>query len=283
MFMAIERPSLPKRLAVGWGSMPVVARRFLQLAMIILSWEIYTRVSGVEPLIFPPPGDVARALVNGWSSGVLAQSTWSTVKLLFVSVSLGISLAFLLTVLARLSTFWDDLVELLTSMMNPLPSVAMLPIALIWFGLNVNALVFVVVNAVLWPVTLNISTGFRTTNQTLVNVGRNLGLSWWRMVTDVLFPAALPHTITGIKTGLGYGWRTIIAAELVFGVSGSKSGLGNYLNEARYFLRTDDVFAGIISVAIIGILIEVVFTQIEKRTVVRWGMKQATTTVSTSR
>jgi NitT/TauT family transport system permease protein len=188
-------------------------------------------------------------------------------------------LAFAFTVLARVNSFVDDAVELATSMLNPLPSVAMLPIAIIWFGLNVNSLIFVVVNAVVWPVTLNISTGFRTANQTLVNVGRVLGLSWWRMVTDVLFPAALPYTMTGLKTGLGYGWRTIIAAELVFGISGSKSGLGNYLNDARYFLRTDEVFAGIISVAVIGIILEAGFNWIERRTIVRWGMKQTTATI----
>ena len=91
------------------------------------------------------------------------------------------------------------------------------------------------------------------------------------MVTDVLFPAALPHIMTGIKTGLGCGWRTIIAAELVFGISGSTGGLGNFLNDARTFLRTDDVLAGIVTVAAVGVLLEAGFNLVERRTVVRWG------------
>ena len=266
---------------LAWRAMPIWVRRALQFVMLLLAWEFYTRYSDVSPLVFPPPLEVAKTLVRGWSSGQLLAATWVTLRLLLISLFIGVVLAFILTVLARVSSFADDAVELLTSMLNPLPSVAMLPIALIWFGLNVNSLIFVVVNAVLWPVTLAVSTGFRTVNQTLVNVGRNLGLSWWRMVTDVLFLAALPHTMTGIKTGLGYGWRTIIAAELVFGISGSKTGLGNYLNDARYFMRTDEVFAGIISVAIIGIVLEVLFGLIEKRTIIRWGMKQESSTVST--
>jgi NitT/TauT family transport system permease protein len=263
----------------GWRSLPVILRQAIQICLVLASWEIYVRASEVNPLIFPALAEVFGALWRGWSTGALAGATWTTLKLLGISLLIGIGLGFLFTVLARVNSFVDDAVELLTSMLNPLPSVAMLPIAIIWFGLNVNALIFVVVNAVVWPVTLNISTGFRTANQTLVNVGRVLGLSWWRMVTDVLFPAALPYTMTGLKTGLGYGWRTIIAAELVFGISGSKSGLGNYLNDARYFLRTDEVFAGIISVAVIGILLESGFNWIERRTIVRWGMKQATTTI----
>lgn len=274
--MAIENAPPVSRLR--WRNLPAFARRSIQLALLIGLWQLYIFVSDVDPLIFPAPEQVFSALWSGWTTGALAKATWTTLVLLMISLAIGIVCGFAFTVFARLNGFIDDAVELLTSMLNPLPSVAMLPIAIIWFGLNVNALIFVVVNAVVWPVTLNISTGFRTANQTLVNVGRVLGLSWWRMVTDVLFPAALPYTMTGLKTGLGYGWRTIIAAELVFGISGSKSGLGNYLNDARYFLRTDEVFAGIISVAVIGIVLEAGFNLIEKRTIVRWGMKQATAT-----
>ncbi len=258
-----------------WKNLPVALRRTVQFVLLLALWQGYVTWSGVEPLIFPAPGDVGRALLAGWTTGDLARATQATVWLLLLSLVIGVVLGLLFTVLARVSTFADDMVGLLTGMLNPLPSVAILPIAIIWFGLNTNALLFVVVNAVVWPVTLNISTGFRTANPTLVNVGRVLGLSWWRMVTDVLFPAALPHTMTGIKTGLGYGWRTIIAAELVFGISGSKGGLGNFLNNARTFMRTDDVFAGIVTVAAIGVLLESGFNLIERRTVVRWGMKQA--------
>jgi len=266
----IARRGVPR-----WRDLPMAVRRAVQFLMLLALWQGYVVWSDVEPLIFPSPTDVGRALWTGWVSGDLARATGATIWLLLLSLGVGVLLGLLFTVLARVSAFADDLVELLTGMLNPLPSVAMLPIAIIWFGLNVNALLFVVVNAVVWPVTLNISTGFRTANPTLVNVGRVLGLSWWRMVTDVLFPAALPHTMTGIKTGLGYGWRTIIAAELVFGISGSKGGLGNFLNNARTFLRTDDVFAGIVTVAAIGVLLEAGFNLIERRTVVRWGMKQA--------
>ncbi len=267
---------LPRR----WSRLPATLRRGLQFLMLLALWQAYIAYTDVDPLIFPAPADVGRALVAGWLAGDLARATVSTLWLLLLSLGIGVVLGLLFTVLARVSVFADDLVELLTGMLNPLPSVAMLPIAIIWFGLNVNALLFVVVNAVLWPVTLNISTGFRTANQTLVNVGRVLGLPWWWMVTDVLFPAALPHTMTGIKTGLGYGWRTIIAAELVFGISGSKGGLGNFLNDARTFLRTDDVFAGIVTVAAIGVLLEAGFGLVERRTIIRWGMKQASATAA---
>lgn len=277
--MSLVSSTMPRN-AAGWASLPVPLRRAIQLVLLLALWEAYVRLSGVDPLIFPSPIQVGRAWIDGMVGGALLSATRRTVELLAVSLAIGISLGVVFTVLSRLSTFADDAVQLATSMLNPLPSVAMLPIALIWFGLNVNALTFVVVNAVVWPVTLNISTGFRTASPTLVNMGRVLGLGPVRMVTDVLFPAALPYTITGLKVGLGYGWRTIIAAELVFGVSGSKGGLGTYLNDARYFLQTDNVFAGIITVAMIGIVLEALINVFERMTIVKWGMKQATATVS---
>ena len=86
-------------------------------------------------------------------------------------------------------------------------------------------------------------------------------------------PAALPHTISGLKTGWAFGWRTIIAAELVFGVAGEGGGLGYFINDARYFLRTDEVLAGLVTIALIGIAFDVLFTWFERRTVVKWGMK----------
>ena len=133
-------------------------------------------------------------------------------------------------------------------MLNPLPSIAVLPLAILWFGLSTTALIVVIANAVIWPIAINVEPGFRTANPTVVAVGRNIGLSGWRLVRDVLMPAALPHTISGLKTGWAFGWRTIIAAELVFGVAGSGGGLGNFINDARYFLRTPDVFAGLVTI-----------------------------------
>jgi NitT/TauT family transport system permease protein len=157
--------------------------------------------------------------------------------------------------------------------LNPLPGVAVLPLAMLLFGLNETALRFVIVNATIWPIAIALSTGFKTTNPTIVAVGRNIGLSRVRVITDVLAPAALPYAISGLKTAWAFGWRTIIAAELVFGVAGSEGGLGNFINNARLYLLTDQMFAGLVTIALLGVLFEMLFGMLERRTVVRWGMK----------
>jgi NitT/TauT family transport system permease protein len=256
-----------------WGNLPALPRRaFLVLAM-LAAWQIYITVSGVSPLLIVGPVEVAKAMAGGLRDGALIDSTVNTMKILLIAMAIGIGLAAVFTTLATWTRVGEDLLVLLTSMLNPLPSIALLPLAILWFGLSSTALVVVIANAVIWPISINVSQGFRTANPTVVAVGRNIGLSGWRLVRDVLMPAALPHTLSGLKTGWAFGWRTIIAAELVFGVAGEGGGLGYYINDARYFLRTDEVLAGLVTIALIGIAFDVLFSWFERRTVVRWGMK----------
>ncbi len=174
---------------------------------------------------------------------------------------------------ATLTQVGDDLLTLLSSILNPLPGVAVLPLAMLWFGLNEKAILFVIANATVWPIAINVSAGFRTTNQTLVAVGRNIGLGRVRLITDVLAPSALPYAVAGVKTAWAFGWRTVIAAELVFGVAGSKAGLGTYINNGLNYLIVPPMFAGLVTIAALGVLFEAAFGMLERRTVVRWGMK----------
>ena len=259
-----------------WSSLPTVVRRSILLVAIVLLWQIYVSVSGVSPLLFSSPVDIAEAFLEGWISGELAGATLVTLQILGLGMLLGMLVAAVLTTFATWTQIGDDVLVLLTSMLNPLPAIAILPLAILWFGLSPAALVFVIANAVTWPIAINVSTGFRTVNPTILMVGRNLGLRGFRLVKDVLMPAALPHTISGLKTGWAFGWRTIIAAELVFGVAGGGGGLGYFINDARYFLRIPEVFAGLVTIALIGIALDAVFTWIERRTVIKWGMKSGT-------
>ena len=119
-------------------------------------------------------------------------------------------------------------------MFNPLPAIALLPLALIWFGLGNGSLVFVLIHSVLWAVALNTHSGFLSVSNTLRMVGRNYGLS--RAVAtsaQILIPAAFPSILTGLKIGWAFAWRTLIAAELVFGVSSGSGGLGWFIYENK--------------------------------------------------
>jgi sulfonate transport system permease protein len=264
--VAVARPR-----SSGWERLPVWMRRTIIAAFLVLAWHLYAVHRG--PLLVATPWQTAQAFWEGWTEGNLASQTWTTLRLLIEGVGIGAFFAVVLTAFATLSKVGEDLLILLTSVLNPLPGVAVLPLAMLLFGLNETALRFVIVNATIWPIAIALSTGFKTTNPTIVAVGRNIGLSRVRVITDVLAPAALPYAISGLKTAWAFGWRTIIAAELVFGVAGSEGGLGNFINNARLYLLTDQMFAGLVTIALLGVLFEMLFGMLERRTVVRWGMK----------
>ena len=183
-------------------------------------------------------------------------------------------LAFTLTFLAILKRLGPDLLDTMTAMFNPLPAIALLPLALIWFGLGLGSLVFVLVHSVMWAVSLNTHAGFRGVSQTLRMAGRNYSLRACTLVLKILIPAAFPSILAGLKIGWAFAWRTLIAAELVFGVASGKGGLGWYIFESKNQLDIPEVFAGLLTIIMIGLLVEnVVFRTIENRTVRRWGMQ----------
>jgi NitT/TauT family transport system permease protein len=270
---ATESLSARPRRAAGWSALPKLVRKTILLALLIGGWQLYVSASHVNRLLFASPAETARTFVKGWANGSLADPTAETLKILGLGLLIGGAIAAVFAIAASLTTIGEDLLQLLSSILNPLPGVAVLPLAMLWFGLNTKAILFAIANATIWPIALNVSTGFKTANPTIVAVGRNIGLSRWRVVTDVLLPAALPHAITGLKTAWAFGWRTIIAAELVFGVAGSKGGLGTYINNAKLYLLIPQVFAGLVTIAILGVLFELLFSMLERRTVVRWGMQ----------
>ncbi|MBU2409463.1 MAG: ABC transporter permease subunit, partial [Gammaproteobacteria bacterium] len=151
----------------------------------------------------------------------------------------------------------------------------LLPLTLIWFGLGQASIVFVLVHSVLWAVALNTHSGFRSVSSTLRMVGRNYGLTGFSYVAKILIPAAFPSILAGLKIGWAFAWRTLIAAELVFGVSSGSGGLGWFIYESKNQLEIPSVFAGLLIVIAIGFVIEnVCFAYLERISVRKWGMQQ---------
>ncbi len=248
-------------------------RKCTLLVILAVAWEVYGG-SLNNPLLFPTFGATLKAFWEGISSGVLLHRSWFSMKVLLQGYAAGLFLAAVLTALAITSRVGTDLLETLTSMFNPLPAIALLPVALIWFGLGNASIVFVLIHSVLWAVALNTHSGFMSVSQTMRMVGRNYGLTGPFYVAKILIPAAFPSILTGMKIGWAFAWRTLIAAELVFGVSSGSGGLGWFIYENKNLLEIANVFTGLFSVILIGLVVEnLIFRNIERRTVRRWGMQ----------
>ncbi|MGC1611329.1 MAG: ABC transporter permease [Pseudolabrys sp.] len=249
-------------------------QRLTILVTIVVIWELYARWLN-NGLLFPSFGETIRTFSKDIANGVLIDRTITSLRTLAIGYALGLVLAAVLTTVAVASTAGTRVLSTLTAMFNPLPAIALLPLALIWFGLGTPSLVFVIIHSVLWAVALNTLIGFRGVPETLRMSGRNVGLKGARYVGLILIPAAFPSILAGLKIGWAFAWRTLVAAELVFGVSSRSGGIGWYIFEARNDLDTATVFSGLLAVIFIGLVVEsVIFRAIAARTVNLWGMQR---------
>jgi NitT/TauT family transport system permease protein len=260
--------SVPERL---WNVTAV--RKTVILACMALLWQVYS-VWLDNALMLPSFTASLEALREAVLSFELPVAVGTSLRVLGVSYAAGVILSGLITLFALSSRIGSDFLEVCTGMFNLLPAIALLPLALLWFGLGYPSIMFVIIHSVTWPITLNIYSGFTGVSKTLRMAGRNLELKGLSYVFRLLVPAALPGILTGLRVGWAFSWRTLIASELVFGVSSGSGGLGWFIYEKKNQLDIAMVFAGLITIILIGVVVEnILFTSIENRTIRKWGMK----------
>ena len=249
----------------------IAFRRGAVLVALALLWQLAADWTS-NPLLLPSFTQTAAALWDALLHEKLAIAVFASLSVLLKGYLIALALAIVLVSFAIANVFVREALLTLTAMFNPLPAIALLPLAMLWFGLGEISLIFVLVHSVLWPLALNTYAGFQGVPETHRLVGRNYGLTGPRYVAYILIPSALPSIISGLKIGWAFAWRTLIAAELVFGVSSSQGGLGWFIFRNRNELFTDKVFAGLVSVILIGLVVEFgLFRALENVTVRRWG------------
>lgn len=248
-----------------------ITKIFIGIFLIVI-WEVYA-INLDNPLMFPTFTDTISGFYEVLQNGELPKRIIASLKVQLTGYVIGILVAGILTILAVSTRFGTYLLEFLTAVFNPLPPIALLPLALLWFGLGYGSIVFVIVHAVVWPVSINIYSGFSGVSNTLRMLSKNYELSTLGYIFKIAIPAAFPNILTGLKVGWAFSWRTLIASELVFGVSSGNGGIGWFIYEKKNQLDINLVFAGLFTIIIIGVLTELVFDWIEKKTVIKWGMK----------
>lgn len=251
----------------------VAVRRVLVLFLLALAWQAAADIAA-NPILLPSFTQTFQAFLDAlWHDnliGYAVTSLWVLIK----GYLLGALLALLLVAVATTNGFFREALMMLTAMFNPLPAIALLPLAMLWFGLGEISLTFVLIHSVTWPLALATLSGFESVPDAHRLVGRNYGLRGPRYIAYILIPSALPAIISGLKIGWAFAWRTLIAAELVFGVSSSQGGLGWFIFRNRNELFTDKVFAGLVSVILIGLVVEFgIFRTMERITIRRWDQQ----------
>ena len=239
---------------------------------VITLWEFGTRISGQSKL-FPPISVIMKSVLTNLLEGELLSHITFSLYLIASGIIIGMLLAFAITALCMISKWFFHVMEVIISVMHPLPGIALLPIVMLVVGLGAKAIIIIIVHSILWPIIVNSLAGFRSIPKIQLELGRNIGMKEFKLVYSVMIPNAFPYILSGLKIAWARSWRALVSAEMVFGASGLVGGLGWFIYKTRYFMEIPSVFAGLVSVIIIGMLVdELLLKMVEKNTVKKWGM-----------
>src|SRR5918998_1949381 len=239
------------------------------LFVLLVLWTVLVRAFNVNPQIFPDVPAVAMAGIETIRDGSLFAHVGASLGRVAVGTLLAIVVSVPLGVAMGVSPAISSFLTPLFRFFSVLAGIAWIPIATLWFGYGFGAITFVIFNAVFFVVAYNTLLGVSTIPMPLRHAAASLGAGRWAMLTQVLLPGALPNIVTGIRTGLGFAWRGLIAAEMI----ATNVGLGYMLFLARDFYRTEVIVFGMIVIGILWLLIDrLLLAPLERATIERWGM-----------
>ncbi|MCJ2096505.1 ABC transporter permease subunit [Methylobacterium sp. J-072] len=241
------------------------------LAVLAL-WAVATAVGWVKPLFLPPPGAILSAFAQAWNGDLdgaplgihVRDSLLRVVGAFLIAAAAGIPAGLAMGTSRIARGLLDPLIEFY----RPLPPLAYLPLMIIWFGIGELSKVLLIVLACFAPVALATRSGVLSASGDQINAARALGASRWQVLRYVVLPAALPEILIGLRIGMGVGWTTLVAAEMV----AAQAGLGQLVLNASNFLRTDVVVMGILVIGLFAALFEFGMRWLE-RALVPWKGK----------
>jgi taurine transport system permease protein len=243
------------------------------LLALVAIWAIVVPLFEVNPRIFPSVASVADAAADSIRDGSLIRHIGASLLRVGLGTLIGVVTAVPLGIAMGVSPAVSSFLTPLFRFFSVLAGIAWIPIATLWFGYGFGAIVFVIFNAVFFVVAYNTLLGVSTIPMTIRNAAASLGAGRWAMLTEVLLPGALPNIVTGVRTGLGFAWRGLIAAEMI----ATNVGLGYMLFVARDFYRTEVIVLGMIVIGLLWLLIDrSLLVPLERATIERWGLVRRT-------
>ena len=239
----------------------VLAKKIGFYAIIIIAWQGLDSAEIWPDNIFPSPFEVVEDLAYGIADASLFFGIGTSLLRLVIGLAIAIAGGLVLGIfMARIETINQTIGSLVLGLQS-IPSVAWVPLAILWFGLTDAGIIFVTAIGAIFAVTINTYTGVKNINPSYIEAARNMGAKEGQLVTSILIPAAFPYIISGFKQGWAFAWRGVIGAELLF----SFLGLGFLLNVGR---QLNDVSQ------VIAIIAEgLIFKKIEDKVMTRWGLR----------
>ena len=253
--------------------MKKIISRVLIFVCIIAIWQTVFYAGIFPKILFPSAFDILKTFFNEIRDGSMFLKLGYTLYLIALGLFFSFLIVIIFVLIASVSKSSKNFFLTAVSVLDPLPSIALLPLAILWFGIGKTSIVVVMAHSVIWPVLLAILTGFDAIPKIYKEVAANMQISRIRAIFDIYIPASMPSILMGIKNGWARAWRALIAAEMVFGTTGATGGIGWDIYIKRSYLDMTGMLSSILLLMIVGILVEDLFFKfIEKKTIKKWGM-----------
>lgn len=241
------------------------ARPLVSIIFVISIWQ-FAHVAGLtNQNLFPGPFEVAAASVKLFNDGVLLKDLKTSISRAAIGFSMGASLGILFGILTSRVLLVRLALYPFLNILRPIPAIALVPIAIVWFGIGEDSKYFVIAYTVFLAVWLATHHGMEHVPETYIRASRSLGAPWYREFFEVVMPAAAPHIFAGLRFGAALAFLSLVAAEL----TGASAGIGYRLEEARQYFQVDRMFVGLIELGLLGALLDAFFVYINRK-VVHW-------------
>jgi NitT/TauT family transport system permease protein/taurine transport system permease protein len=248
-------------------------RGLAPFGLLVAAWMVATGTGLVPALFLPAPADVGRTAWELARDGSLWINIAASLGRVLLGVVFSVPLAVALGVLVGLNRRLAPVMEPIVSFFNALSGIAWLPLAITWFGLGWTSVTFIMFNTIFFLVFFNTLVGVRTVPRIFESAVRTMGGSRRHVIFQVLIPGALPSIVTGIRMSIGFGWRALIAAEMI----ATTTGLGFLIYNAANFHQSDTILVGILTIGLLWLATDRFLLQpLERRTVERWGLVATT-------
>jgi NitT/TauT family transport system permease protein len=245
-------------------------RGAIAIAILLAAWEYFARSGIFSRAITPPLETILAALLAMIADGSIFKHTLATMLRVAVGLAIALAIAIPLGMLMGRHALWERMLRPPLAVLMPIPSLAWVPLVVLWFGIGNVATVLIVVYASTFSLLYNVWMGVKTINPLWVRAAQAMNADGTRLFSHVIWPAALPSIITGIRLAFGRAWIAVIGGELL---ASPQWGLGKLIFDAKEFLNADVMLAALLVIGVLGLFFErVVFQLLERATVNKWGM-----------
>lgn len=243
------------------------------LLLIAAIWQAVTALGLVSSYFLPKLSDVLATLAHEVVGGSMGMQILNSLKVVFIGLAVSFAIVAAMVLLSIASKAANSFFQSISTLLNTLPSMALMPLIIMWFGINLTAMVVLIIHGVVWNMCKQLLEAIKALPKSYLEFAGNIELTKLQTTFGIVCYAVFPELISSMRIAWGQAWRSLIAAEIAFGMIGALGGLGYFISLNRAYGRMDKVMAGVIVIAVLGILVETLFfSLLERKTIKRWGM-----------